>query len=95
MVRWILSRERELRQSLQAEILREQKISEQWRTAHDSRAATDERRDRLMWQMLDTQQRILSRVEQLQAAIASMGGGPGSPDYGGTRIRPSPRHETP
>lgn len=93
LVRWILNRERELRQGLQAEVARERQISSDWKTAHDTRAANDERRDALIWQMLDNQRYLAWGMERLLAATVTADGGPGSSDYDATRTRPPPRHE--
>jgi hypothetical protein len=93
-LRWILNRETELRKSLREEVTRERGISAQWREAHDTRAAADERRDRLLWQVMDSQGHLMRQVEYLTSVVtATMAGGPGSPAGGATRTRPSESRE--
>lgn len=93
MVKWILNRERELRQSLRQEIEQERGISNQWRTAAELRQADDRRRDEILAHVLENQRRILAALERLPwDVIAAFPGWSGSPGYDTTR---QPRHARP
>lgn len=90
LVKWILAREKELRQSLREEVERERGISATWRQIGETSLANQKQSNEILWHVLDNQRHMRAMLERLTyPGTESSTGGPGWTSSEANRTTPN------